>query len=283
MSVSKEQMAELFKFILGSEQYDPNGSKAVSYEQNTGGMNEDQFHDKKSSWLKYANDKHNLINFLEQMGYSLDDMGFQDKKELGKSAFDQDSWAASNGFRPNNYEYNWATGMKHNVVTSDATAMNRWEPITEQEKQLHSDAQRYSAMGYKTYAEQQWARQNEKMGRSLEGGMKPVYDLNFERLKERTAHRFGTEYEAGAGNGIAAAPGESVSLDPVHKPVDLGSTRTWSDVGISDDSSQQNQPLARSFDMPGSDSLNTDNRLKNTASTGYPGTNKQKSIFGGAY
>jgi hypothetical protein len=62
---------------------------------------------------EYAGKRNELMDKLQSMGFSLEDMGFKNKHEEGKSAFDK---YGAGGIKSkqgimNGWEYNWQTGM----------------------------------------------------------------------------------------------------------------------------------------------------------------------------
>lgn len=73
-------------------------------------------------------------------GMSLADMGITNEKDHGQALYRR---LTSLGLLDPNWEYNWDTGMKRNVGTSDAGARNRYERISESEMRERAEQQRY--------------------------------------------------------------------------------------------------------------------------------------------
>ncbi len=124
---------------------------------------------------EYKGKFNDYLKKLQGMGFSLEDLGFQDKQELGRSAFDQygKRGILSKQGIMNGWEYDWNTGKKRNVITSDKTARDRWLDIDEGERARYDEAQKLRGLGLDTFAKQQTYKN------LLAQGLDPMqYDYN---------------------------------------------------------------------------------------------------------
>lgn len=106
-------------------------------------------------------------------GMNLEDMGIFNIHEQGQAGYRRrEALGNSQGI---GWEYNWATGQKRNTGTSDVTAWDKWEPISQSE---YEQKARMDAGG---------------------GGLQGYYN----NLRSGTAAQFGSVMaEGGASNGI---------------------------------------------------------------------------------
>lgn len=73
-------------------------------------------------------------------GMSLADLGVTDEKDHGRSLYRR---LTSYGLLDPNFEYNWESGTKRDVGTSDLTARSRSSAITDSERREHAEQQRW--------------------------------------------------------------------------------------------------------------------------------------------
>jgi AraC-like DNA-binding protein len=187
-------MQQLFRSLLGGEQSNPYGG-TVSYEQARAkdpGLDFNTYHQKEDKWRDYSGKRNQLMQYLMTKGYSLEDMGLQNKQEFGKHDFDMygkggQSTQAGQGLDPA-FQYDWASGTKRNTMTSDVNSPT--VAISPQEMAAHKQSQDLASKGYDTYASQRWAANKMAHGKQLAPGAQPQHEkLNLDAL----AQRFGVD------------------------------------------------------------------------------------------
>ena len=167
-----EEFRQLFAQILGPAKHNAiTGVVNAQQLADRTGMSYEQAKAQMRERRDYAHRRQGLLRELQGMGYSLQDMGFQNKHEMGASAFAK---YGKGGFATNygtdadgSYEYDWASGRKRNVKTSDVTARDRWIPISEKEYASKQEAERMKAMGLDTFAKQQQYRMGNTSGQKM--------------------------------------------------------------------------------------------------------------------
>jgi hypothetical protein len=154
-----QEFEQLFREVLGPEVYNPlvgeNNAQSVATKL---GIPYAEAKRRLREFRTQAGKGQDLKRKLQAMGFSLEDMGYQDVKELGKSGFDQDRWAAENGFAANGWNYDWDRGVKNYVISSDPTAKDRFVPIDAKEYEMRNKAQQLKGQGFKTYGQQLFAQ-----------------------------------------------------------------------------------------------------------------------------
>lgn len=83
----------------------------------------------KKAWRDYITRKQQLKLEAASLGYQPEDLGITGEKEQGQSF---KRWLEKFGMLDRNYEYDFASGRKRNVATSDedAKARGNWVPVT---------------------------------------------------------------------------------------------------------------------------------------------------------
>lgn len=165
------------------------------------------------SWRQGAQRRHQILDQLQAMGYSLEDLGYADAPDAGATAFRNAEFAAQNGFRPNNWTYDWQKGTKRNLVTSDVNGRNREFAISPEEFQQYQQAQQLQQMGYKTYGEQLAYKQALQEGRQPpppgQGG-RPNYTVQ-QLVQQLGGPRTGGPDPRAGAAGAGGGPGGSFS------------------------------------------------------------------------
>lgn len=190
MAFNQEQLDYLWSQLLGPAATDPgrgmpnygryvSNADQISQEK---GWDYGQTKGKLRDWRDYSNRTHQLQDLLMGMGYSLQDLGYEDRPDAGQVGLRSAEWAATHGFRPNNFEYDWNRGVKWNTVTSDEHGRGTPRPIDANEYKLHNEALQLRSMGYKSWGQQLQAKKYLQRGQQppppeqLSGA--PGFDVN---------------------------------------------------------------------------------------------------------
>lgn len=209
MAIDPKDFQDLIRQISGPDVYNPY-SGTVSYEQARAkdpGLTWETYKPKVDKFREYAGGRGKLIKTLQNLGYSLDNLGFQNKKEFGKHEFDMygdGGFYSREGMLDPSFTYDWASGKKRNTTTSDVNSP--WVPLDPKDLAAHQQAVEANAKGQTSYASQH--------GKAIQG-----MDLDMDQLKSLLASRgYDTGAEAISAKDLAKGTvksGTSAQLDPL--------------------------------------------------------------------
>lgn len=108
------------------------------------------------AWRNFIGQRQNAVDSLVSMGYDPEQLGIRPVKEQGLAGWNRLHSRIGEGGGAGGWEYNWATGMKRNIATSDVTARDRWYPISAAERRDY--AQNTNYIGILRNRQKEWMK-----------------------------------------------------------------------------------------------------------------------------
>jgi len=124
------------------------------------------------AWRRSIGQRQADVDMQLAMGADLEnDLGIVNVHEMGQAGWNRRRRMGDEGMGgANGWEYDWGSGRKRNMVTSDKTARDRWLPIRPEEYKEREYAQSYGG-GVKGYQNRLQSEQKNRFGNVMrEGG-----------------------------------------------------------------------------------------------------------------
>lgn len=190
------------------------------------------------AWRNFIGQRQNAVDTLISMGYEPEQLGIKPIKEQGLAGWNRLNSRTGSGGGTAGWEYNWATGMKRNIATSDVTARDRWYPISAQERSDY--AQNTNYIGILRNRQRDWMRGADltfdaATGRYSDGeNQLDEYGAYLDAQGRRTGRSYGDEHARtlfsnrrgaeGTGTGTPTASFQAPSFGTLVGQAGLGSS-----------------------------------------------------------
>lgn len=212
------------------------------------------------AWRNFIGQRQNAVDTLVSMGYDPEQLGIHPMKEQGLAGWNRLHSRTGVGGGTAGWEYNWATGMKRNIATSDVTARDRWYPISESERRDY--AQNTNYIGILRNRQKDWMKGSDLLFDAASGRYYDpdpdkttwfdAYGAELGANNQRTGHVYGEDQARqiftnrrsaeGTGTGSATASAIAPTFGSLQMQAGLGNVQAAG-------ANQQRQPVTPTFDQ----------------------------------